>query len=157
AQPGTSSAARLFRVRARQPDDLITLRRRAHVSVGHGLRLVVLDVPTDVQPGQTAQLIAYLLVETRAPSADDLQPYVELTDPATGQRTITQRGGLPSAEWQPGDLLVQQMNLTVPVSLPAGDYPLRLGLAPTTHDLESEAAPGGSPPQAAVLRVRAGH
>src|SRR6185436_17639548 len=55
-QPGTSSAARLYQVKARPANEVVTLRRRSNVSIEEGLRLVVLDVPTEVRPGQTAPL-----------------------------------------------------------------------------------------------------
>ena len=156
-QPGTSSATRLFQVRARPPDEIITLRRRTNQPLGHGVRLMVLDVPSEVRPGQTAPLAAYLLIEDGSQTDHaDLVPFVELVDPATGQRTFTRRGGLPSSEWRTGDLLVQQLNLTVPVSLPEGDYPLSLGLAAPNDNVDTAPAADGTVPRAAVLRVRAG-
>ncbi|MCC7367049.1 MAG: glycosyltransferase family 39 protein [Chloroflexi bacterium] len=154
-QPGTSSAARLFQVRARPPDDLISLRRRSNQPVGFGVRLVVLDVPTEVRPGQTAPLAAYLLVEDGQPTdAHDLVPYVELTDAEGRRLTFARRGGLPSAEWQTGDLLVQQLNVTVPVSLPDGEYPLRLGLSLPDDDVDHPPRAEGVVERAVVLRVR---
>lgn len=151
--PGASSATRLFQVRARPPDEIITLRRRANQPIGYGARLVVLDVPSEVRPGQTAPLAAYLLIEDGSQTDHaDLVPFVELVDPVSGQRTLSRRGGLPSAEWRTGDLLIQQLNLTVPVSLPEGDHPLRFGLAAPTDD-DEDAPPA---PSAAILRVRAG-
>lgn len=154
-QPGTSSAAQVFRIRARSADDSISLRRRTNVPVTDGLRLVVLDVPTQVRPGQTVPMAAYLeaepAVQTLGPG---LAPYVELIDPATGRRVVARRGGLDSAEWRPGDLLIQQLNLTAPVELPVGDYELLLGL---DADGEAEVTPAGDRPpiRAATLRVRA--
>jgi 4-amino-4-deoxy-L-arabinose transferase-like glycosyltransferase len=150
-QPGTSSATRVFQVRARPPDDVITLRRRANVSVGQGVRLVVLDVPTDVRPGQTTPLAAYLLVEdAETLSSGDLAPTVELVDANGAIRTFARRGGLPLAEWRTGDLLIQQMSFTVPVDLPPGDYELRLSLREGAGGSQSE------PVRAAILRVRSG-
>ena len=156
-QPRTSSAARLYQVRARPPDEIITLRRRANQPVGNGVRLVVLDVPSEVRPGQTAPLAAYLLIDDASQTDHhDLAPFVALMDPTSGYETFARRGGLPSAEWRTGDLLVQQLNLTVPVSLPEGDYPLRFGLAAPDSDVDSPPEGDGAVPRAAVLRVRNG-
>jgi hypothetical protein len=153
-QPGTSSATGIFQVRSRPADEVITLRRRTNVDVGHGVRLVVLDHPPDARPGQTVSLAAYLLVEDASKlGANPVEPAVELLDPATGLRTSNRRSGLPSAEWQSGDLLIQQLNLTVPVGLPEGDYALQFDLvSPSTAD----DAPLGDigTVRAATLRVR---
>jgi hypothetical protein len=149
-QPGTSSAARLFQVKARSANDVITLRRRSNVPVTDGLRLVVLDVPTQVQPGQTAALAAYLLVESTSQAPDEARvPYVELPSIPNRPPVSVRRGGLETSEWLPGDLLIQQLNLTVPVDLADGDYDLRFGLAPTDSD-----EPPSTTAPAATLRVR---
>jgi hypothetical protein len=153
-QPGTSSATTVYRVRARSADDVITLRRRSNVAVEDGLRLVVLDPPSQVMPGQTAPLAAYLLVQAPVAGPDDKrEPYVELRDASPTPRTTVRRSGLETSQWLAGDLLIQQMNLTVPVDLGEGDYELRFGLALPTS-LEGT---GGAEPatvQAATLRVR---
>jgi len=150
-QPGTSSATRVFQVRARPPDEVISLRRRANVPVWEGLRLVVLDVPTDVRPGQTTPLAAYLLVEDAGtlPSGD-LSLTVELLASDGAVRTFARRGGLPLAEWRTGDLLIQQLSFTVPVDLPPGDYELRLSLRDGPGYSQTD------PVRATVLRVRGG-
>jgi hypothetical protein len=83
-------------------------------------------------------------------------PFVELVVPATGRPTFSRRGGLPSAEWRTGDLLVQQLNLTVPVSLPPGDYPMRFGLALPDDNVDTPPAVDGPATRGAVLRVRSG-
>jgi hypothetical protein len=154
-QPGTSSATSVFQVRARSANDVITLRRRSNVAVEDGLRLIVLDLPPEVQPGQTAPLAAYLLVQQPISATDaDRAPYVELRDGSANPRASVRRGGLETSQWLPGDLLIQQLNLTVPVDLGEGDYELRFGLAlPPTMDASERAEPATVP--ATTLRVRA--
>jgi hypothetical protein len=151
-QPGTNGATRIYQVRARPADEVVTLRRRTDLSIGHGVRVLGLDLPPRVQPGQTMPMLAFLLVDdATSVGPDALTPYVELVD-ANGHRlTAASRGGLPSAEWQSGDLMLQQMSLTMPVGLPDGDYEARVGLAPT--DGTSEAASPSA--TAATARVRA--
>jgi hypothetical protein len=153
-QPGTSGAARVFRVRARPADEVITLRRRTNVPVVDGLRLVVLDLPPQVRPGQTVPLAAYLSVEDTARlPGPGLTPYVELAVPGR-PGVVVRRGGLASTDWRTGDLLIQQLNLTAPVDLPDGDYELRLGLT-LIDDADGLTASGQEPIRAATLRVRA--
>jgi hypothetical protein len=116
----------------------------------------VLDLPPEARPGQTVPLAAYLLVADASMLGQDLLvPAVELYDPASGLRTTTRRAGLPSTAWQSGDLLVQQLTLTVPVRLPDGDYALRFSLANASA---ADDAPLGDDDavRAATLRVRAG-
>lgn len=153
-QPGTSGSARVFQVRVRPPDEVITLRRRSNVPVVDGLRLVVLDLPPQIRPGQTVPMAAYLMVDdaTKLP-ASGLIPYVELVAPGA-RGAVARRGGLDSSDWRTGDLLIQQLNLTAPVDLPEGDYELRLGLAPVDYPV-TETTGGREPVRAAVLRARA--
>jgi len=154
-QPGTSSATRLYQVKARSANDVITLRRRANVPVADGVRLVVLDVPTQVRPGQTAPLAAYLAVEDGVRTlTDDHAPHVELVTGSDRPRVTTRRGGLAVSQWLAGDLIIQQMSLTVPFDVPEGDYDVRIGLA--TPDAESHASSETQTVHAATLRVRAG-
>jgi hypothetical protein len=110
----------------------------------------VLDLPPQVRPGQTAPLAAYLVVEDAARLAGGLTPYVELVDANGARRTAVTRGGLLSEVWQSGDLLLQQMSLTVPVDLTEGDYELRVGLA-----VDEAATSSASAATVATARVRA--
>jgi hypothetical protein len=129
----------------------VTLRRRANVPVADGLRLVVLDVPSEVRPGQTAPLAAYLLVEdTASLPSGDAAPRVELLDHSGQVRAAEQRGGLWPADWRPGDLLIQQLSFTVPIDLPPGEYDVRISLDDEPGELATD------PVRAAVLRVRSG-
>jgi hypothetical protein len=161
-QPGTSGVARLFHVKARPPDEVITLRRRTNVPVTDGVRLIVLDLPPQASPGQTVPLAAYLLIEDAAQLSNEVRvPYVELLDQSSERRTVTRRSGLDSATWRTGDLLIQQLNLTAPVDLAEDDYELRFGLGSATGDASppdaegSSASPDGRPAvRAATLRIR---
>ena len=154
-QPGTSSTAGLYRLRARPADDVITLRRRANVPVTDGVRLIVLDTPPQVRPGQTVPMAAYLQIDhPPQPGLAGLVPYVELVTPGATRHPIVVRGGLDGAEWRPGDLLIQQLSLTAPFDLPDGDYELQLGLAPA-DDTADPPTPAIEPIRAATLRVRA--
>jgi hypothetical protein len=152
-QPGTSSATRIFSVRARPADDAITVRRRANVPVADGLRLRVLDTPPQVGPGQTVPLIAFLQVEDSSRfGGQSVMPAVELVGPG-GRSVVSRRGGLDSADWRTGDLLIQQVSLTVPVDFAEGDYDLRLGLD-AVDEAGNVTGSATEPIKAAVLKVR---
>lgn len=127
---GTNGATRLWRTRPRAPSELIPQRFAEDAPLAPGVRLVGVDTPTRAQPGQTIPLILFLLVEPGAHDLDpDLLPFVELTDTSGGTRlTSTSRGGLPSSEWLPGDLLIQRINLTVPVRSAPATYQIRVGV-----------------------------
>jgi hypothetical protein len=101
-------------------------------------------------------MAAYLLVEDAAGLAGrDVEPYVELPGGVDGPRVSVRRSGLETSQWLAGDLLIQQLNLTVPVDLPPGDHDLRFGLVPAPG--ASDVSPGSDHPtvQAATLHVRA--
>ena len=154
--PDTNGATGIFQIRPRPPGELIPNRRPLDVELGHGVRLVGLDPPTHVQPGQTAPLFMVLSIagdELR--SIDDtLMPRLDLLDSSGRIVTSASRGGLPSYEWLDGDILVQAMNLTAPVKLEPGDYGLRVRLANAdgSDDEPVGAISDGRP--AGVLRVR---
>jgi hypothetical protein len=154
-QPGTSSATELYRVRARSADDVITLRRRSNVRVVDGLRLVVLDVPSQVSPGQRAPMAAYLLVEDSSRlGPENVAPYVALEGPPSGP-LVAKRSGLDRADWRTGDLLIQQLGVTPPVDLPPGDYDVSFGLVGAEDTPDGVAAQPVPPIRVAELRVRA--
>jgi hypothetical protein len=145
--PGTDGATRIFRARPRPIDDVITIRRRLNLPLGHGVRLLGIDMPPRARPGQTMPMVAYLLVDDDAAIGPEaLVPIIELVDGQGRRLTSVTRGGLDSADWQTGDLMLQQASLTVPIDLPEGDYELRVGL--DNGDAEVGAVP------AAVARIR---
>ena len=127
--PGTNGATRLWLVRARPPRELVQPRARADVELEGGTRLLGLDVPPRVQAGQTVPLVSYWLVERDDPRpGHDDEPFLELLD-ANGQpRAYRARGGLPSAQWRAGDVLVQRGALTLPLDLAPGEYRVAAGL-----------------------------
>jgi hypothetical protein len=154
-QPGTSGAAQVYRVRARPADEVISLRRRTNLPVADGVKLVVLDVPSQVRPGQGVPMSAYLLVEgdPRA-EPEDAVPFAELEHPG-GSRVIGRRAGLDVADWRNGDLLIQQLGFTAPVDLPAGDSEVAFGLGGPDDGPDRVADRAPPAIRAAVLRVRA--
>ena len=134
--PGTSGATRGWLVRARPPRQLVTPRVRADAPFQNGVRLLGMDVPPRAAPGQTVPLATYWRVERESPPDDeDVVPLLELRGADGGTRAAVRRGGLPSQEWRPGDVLVQRVALTVPISLPPGQYRLAAGLVSRADDV----------------------
>ena len=129
--PGTNGATRGWLVRARPARELVTPRVHADASFANGVRLLGADVPSRAAPGQTIPVATYWLVERdAAPEGEDVAPSVDLLGVDGTVRGAVRRGGLPSGEWRSGDVLVQRAALTVPVSLPPGEYRVAAGLAP---------------------------
>lgn len=127
--PGTNGATRGWLVQARPARDLVSPRVRANAPFDNGVRLIGIDVPPRVSPGQTMTVATYWSVEREmTPEGEDVLPFVELSGTDGAARATVSRGGLPSWEWRPGDVLVQRVALTIPVALPLGEYHLAAGL-----------------------------
>src|SRR5262249_15554258 len=107
--PGTNGATVIYQVRPRPLGEVVPVRRPVNAPLGEGVRLIALDPPSQVQAGQTAPLFAYMAVEQSLNARDDVQPRVELLDGSGAARVGVSRGGLASADWRPGDLLVQAL------------------------------------------------
>jgi hypothetical protein len=77
-------------------------------------------------PGGSVSLLTYWRVET--PPADRVKIFVHLSDDVQGP--IVQHDGLasPPQGWATGDLIVQKHTFSLPADLPAGKYPLRVGV-----------------------------
>ncbi|MBN1888287.1 MAG: WecB/TagA/CpsF family glycosyltransferase [Thermoflexales bacterium] len=104
------------------------------VRAENGLELVGYSLDTRrLVPGQTAHLDLAL----RSPTTPThyLMPFARLGERAyrwtTDSRTL-------SPTWQPGEVIVERYDLTIPFGTPPGAYPLRLGVADLTdgRDLE---------------------
>jgi 4-amino-4-deoxy-L-arabinose transferase-like glycosyltransferase len=153
--PETNGATNVFQVRPRPVSDISLPRRALDVSLGQGVRLVGLDPPSQVRPGQTAPIVAFLLVDqAESGLSKSVVPRVEIVDGAGRVLVAATRGGLASSEWRTGDVLIQSLNLTVPVSTPPGDYNFRVRIVPSDDDAPTASETPVLPTP--VLRVRAG-
>jgi hypothetical protein len=134
ALPGTDGETRLWLVRARPAGELVRPRRPATARFQNGVQLLGLDAPARADAGQTIPLTTYWLVERAAPSVDeDDETFVELRVGGGSMLARRAAGGLPSAEWRTGDLLIQRSTLTIPPSVRPGEYSLVAGLASRTN------------------------
>ena len=158
--PGTNGSTRLWLVRARQSRDAVQPRARADARLEPGVRLLGLDAPSRTQPGQAVAVVSYWEVDGDfVPSDRELAVFVELLDGANLPVARQVRSGLPSRQWRNGDVLVQRGALTLPPSLPAGQYRAAAGIVPLDDvdgvevDLAEPGRPGRSVP---VSTVRVG-
>jgi hypothetical protein len=90
------------------------------------VEVVGYDLPvTEAQPGDIVPLVLHLRAEGDAPPQDIVFPYVEL-----GQMhyDFTTDSHWLSPWWTPGETIGERYDLRLPLDLPAGVYPLRLGL-----------------------------
>jgi hypothetical protein len=154
--PGTNGASAIYQVRPRPTAEVVPLRKPLDAALGQGVHLIGVDPPTHVRPGQTAPLFVFLSVDQPPGAADDdaVAPRVELVDDAGRVRVGVSRGGLPSGEWRPGDLLIQAMSLTVPIDVGAGDYELRVRLAPADDPDDATSSADNPAVPATILHVR---
>lgn len=97
---------------------------------GDNIRLAAYRLDADhVKPGDTVH--ATLVWEALAPTATDLNLFVHLVDGS--DRTLGQAdgpplgGGFPTTVWQPGETVIQQIDVPVAKDAPAGLARLRLG------------------------------
>jgi hypothetical protein len=96
-----------------------------------GIRLVGYDVaPPPYHPGQTLRLQVYWLAQQRPP--EDYTVFVHVLD-GTGQLVAQQdnppvRGTRPTSTWEPGTLIVDPYDLTIPRDAAPGEYTLVVGL-----------------------------
>ncbi len=128
--PGTDGATRLWLVRPRVAVELAQPRIGADAKSQTGVRLLGVDAPPRAAPGRIISLVTYWLVERDiAPIDEDDEPFVELRDGLGRELATRGAGGLPSAQWRAGDVLIQRSTLTVPFGLEIGEYRLAVGLA----------------------------
>jgi hypothetical protein len=115
-----------------------------------------------IQAGESLELLLYQ--SAPEPLESVWMPYAQL-GPVEARWTTDSR--LLTTQWLPGEVVVERYVLPVPFTLPAGEYPLRLGYADlsggraqlelSTGDTTVELAtvtvlPNASAPPAAVLR-----
>ncbi len=94
------------------------------------LRLKAFELPKAGRAGET--LPVKTVWEVAGPTADDWRLFVHLGDPARpplAQADGPPAGGnFPARWWKAGDILVDRREIPLPAGLPAGRYPVTLGL-----------------------------
>jgi len=136
------------------------IRGRVWLSPTHPLdvrvgpaRLIGVDRPAEVRPGETFTVTLYWEVE--APSGEDWRVFVHIGDP--DRPPLLQHDGpaalgdFPAPWWEPGDRFTDPHPLKIPTDFPPGVYALRAGLyRPDGWRAEVVGPKGERPPHRAV-------
>jgi 4-amino-4-deoxy-L-arabinose transferase-like glycosyltransferase len=106
------------------------LERAVTANFGDHAQLIGLELPAEAQPGETVKL--RLAFENRQVLDQLYKVFVHLRNPANEVVTQADRvlcdTTLNEADWRPGDILLDNYELTIPEGTPPGDYPVVIGL-----------------------------
>ncbi len=102
------------------------------VTLGGGVELLGCAAPEIAPAGDALSLDCYWRALGELPP-DRYVGFLHLIDPATGGPAAQDdhalgRESYPLNAWQPGEVIRERFTLAIPPDLPAGDYPLRLGV-----------------------------
>lgn len=102
------------------------------VTLGRGVELLGCAAPELAPAGDALSLDCYWRALSEMPP-DRYVGFLHLIDPATGGPVAQDDHALgqesyPFNAWQPGEVIRERFTLAIPPDLPAGDYPLRLGV-----------------------------
>jgi hypothetical protein len=103
--------------------------------------------PTNARPGDTLNLTLYW--NDRAPVDGDYTVFVHVLD--ASEKVVAQKdqppggGTRPTSSWFPGDTIVDHYSLTLPPTLPPGDYPIEVGMYNATDGTRLPVTQDGKP------------
>jgi 4-amino-4-deoxy-L-arabinose transferase-like glycosyltransferase len=105
------------------------LERTAAVNFGARAQLIGVELPAEVKPGETIKM--KLAFANRQVFDQPYKVFVHLRGSdnsvlAQADRVLCDTS-LNEADWRPGDVLVDEYNLSLPPELPPGDYPVAIG------------------------------
>ena len=120
--------ARAWQVPAGETADF-KLDRTVAANFGDHAQLVGVDLPAAAGPGETVKL--RLAFENRQVLDQPYKVFVHVRGPdnsvmAQADRVLCDTS-LNEADWRPGDMLVDEYELSLPADLPPGDYPVVIG------------------------------
>lgn len=87
----------------------------------------------DLQPaaaGESLLALLYWRVDARPPvgAAVNPTPFVHLEDEWGHRWSQAETAAYPAEQWEPGEVIIQQIEVPIPPGTPPGDYRLRVGL-----------------------------
>jgi hypothetical protein len=105
------------------------LERSAAANFGDRAELIGVELPAEARPGDTLKL--RLAFKNREVFDQVTKVFVHLRGPdnsvvAQADRVLCDTT-LNEADWRPGDILVDEYELTLPAETPPGDYPVAIG------------------------------
>jgi len=139
AMPETTSATlrlpdgwryqRYCRQRADREDLLADLSRLpTDVPFANQVVFTAYDLPETAIAGETLAVWLVWWLRERPPAPTTTQFYVHLRDENGETQAQFDGNGYPTTNWQTGDLVISRFPLTLPDTLPAGAYELRVGM-----------------------------
>jgi len=106
------------------------LDRPVAANFGDRAQLIGVELPAEAKPGETVKL--RLAFENRQVFDQLYKVFVHLRGPANEVVAQADRAlcdaTLNEADWRPGDVLVNDYELSIPAETPSGDYPVVMGL-----------------------------
>jgi len=97
-----------------------------NVSFGDVATLEQVDVPEQLNPGQSFTVLTYW--QTEIASLTPLRIFLHLTDQHGNIIAQSDILGAPAEQWRQGDLLLQAHDLTLPSDAPTSSYGFNIGL-----------------------------
>jgi hypothetical protein len=126
----------IYRTGYSPPADAAAVRAQHPLSAtfreagGGIMRLLGTDYPPAGAAGGTLPLVLYWSADP--PLRADYTVFIHLVDAAGGrptQRDVGPRGGAyPTSQWPPGEVVVDEADLSLPAEVPPGTYTLHIGL-----------------------------
>jgi len=93
---------------------------------GGAATLLGYETPKPAEAGSDLDLRLYWHVD-ELPTAD-YQPFIQLEDMMGHRWSQVEAYAYPAEQWQPGEIIIQQVEVPVPPGTPPGEYRLRVGL-----------------------------
>lgn len=103
-----------------------TIAQPLDVDLGAELRLLAVDAPPQVKPGQAVELT--FTFEARGRLTGGWKVFVHVEGPGGGRFTADHAPVRPFAWWRPGQFIRYTVTTTVPMSAPAGSYAVWMGV-----------------------------
>ena len=97
-----------------------------NANFGGTATLLGYDISAPTAAGSDIDLLLYWRVDE--PPTADYQPFVQFEDSHGHRWSQVEAFAYPAEQWQPGEIIIQQVQVPVPSGAPPGDYLLRVGL-----------------------------
>jgi 4-amino-4-deoxy-L-arabinose transferase-like glycosyltransferase len=119
-----------YRLRASEMSALRSVQPQYPLAANLGgqLELVGYDLPSSVQAGQTVRLVLYYHIPSELGGRRNYSFFAHLVDEWGYLWGQDDAFGYPTSNWQGGDMVVQWLDVSVPLDAPPRSYHFRVGL-----------------------------
>jgi 4-amino-4-deoxy-L-arabinose transferase-like glycosyltransferase len=104
----------------------IEIANPINAQFGGMIMLLGYEIPVPASAGSDLALKLFWHVD-EVPTAD-YQPFVQLEDNQGHRWSQVEAFAYPAEQWQPGETIIQQVEIPIPFGTPPGEYRLRVGL-----------------------------